>query len=102
MSDPTIEQMLYELPSFIDDYNGRSFLHLQPWADRHGWNAFYGCVSRDGWAVHPVYSAEGDNALEALVRLHGLIEMGKFTLEPDPKGFQEIKRSGKIGGDATT
>jgi hypothetical protein len=94
MSTPTIEQLLMDLPPFIDDFNGRLFLHLQPWYDRSGWNAFYGAIYRDGWAVHPVFSEHGTSAADALNRLNDSLRILNFTLEADPNGEVE-KAKGK-------
>lgn len=89
MSKPTIEQMLYKLPPAIDDNDERFFLHLQPWGDRSGWNAFYGTVSHHGWSIHPFLRSEGPNPIDALVNLQSAVEVRSFSFEPDASGLVE-------------
>lgn len=90
MSYITLEQILYELPPCIDDSHGTTFLHLQSWRDREGWNAFYGTVADDGWSVHPIYLAEGVNPVDACVHLLHILQLNRLTLVADPAGEQEI------------
>lgn len=89
MTPSTLEQLLYRLPAYVmyDDGN-RYFLHLQPWADRKGWNAFYAVIMDDG-GIHPTLFAEGANPKEALVNLNSALSVQHFTFAADPNGFQE-------------
>lgn len=94
MSYPTVEQLLYELPPFIDE-GQRYFLHLQPWVGRSGWNAFYAVVASyentTAWVLHPLFVADGVNPVDALINLKGLMRISRFSLVPDKLGFDESK-----------
>lgn len=95
MGYPTLEQVLYDLPTFVQDGDGRYFLHLQPWADRSGWNAFYGRVDiyfeSDAWIIHRRLMADGVNPVDALLNLRDLMIVPDFSLAPDPQGLDETK-----------
>jgi hypothetical protein len=99
---PSLEQLLYLIPAYLDDPDGRVFLHLQPWHDRRGWNAFYGAVDEFGMGVHPFFRADGKNPVEALLNLNGMLKMANWSLEPDPNGqVEEESREPKTLGEET-
>jgi hypothetical protein len=100
----TLEQLLYTLPAFVytDRGMGRMWLHLQPTLAAKSFNAFYGAVDEHGMGVHPILAAEGDNPRAALISLAGILNLARFSLEPDPNGeMEEASRKSKTLGEET-
>lgn len=86
----TLEQLLYSLPAFVyNPHHDRMWLHLQPTLAWRTWNAFYGTVEVEGWAIHPVLKTEAETPRLALIELAGLLQLGRFTFKEDPNGDVE-------------